>query len=94
MEQISVCSLFVDDGTSFATVRCYSNIVQKLLELSETEWFDLEEAVKQEGDIFMTAVILYSFSFLTILYSLLFCTLNYKNLKRKISISYCFIIMF
>nr|XP_022334273.1 CST complex subunit CTC1-like isoform X1 [Crassostrea virginica] len=50
----SAC-LFVDDGTSFATVRCYSNIVQKLLELSETEWFDLEEAVKQEGDIFMTA---------------------------------------
>lgn len=50
-------SFSVDDGTSFANVKCYSVVVQKLLELSDTEWVNLEEAVKLQGDIFITSVI-------------------------------------
>lgn len=50
-------SFSVDDGTSFANVKCYSVVVQKLLELSDTEWVNLEEAVKLQGDIFITSVL-------------------------------------
>lgn len=52
-----VFSFSVDDGTSFAKVKCYSGVVQKLLELSDIEWVNLEEAVKLQGDIFITSVI-------------------------------------
>ncbi|XP_062576449.1 uncharacterized protein LOC134238341 [Saccostrea cucullata] len=45
----------VDDGTSFASVKCYSTVVQRLLEVTDNEWSSLEDAVKNQGDIFLTS---------------------------------------
>ncbi|XP_061172035.1 CST complex subunit CTC1-like [Saccostrea echinata] len=45
----------VDDGTSFASVKCYNTVVQRLLELTDMEWSSLEDAVKYQGDIFLTS---------------------------------------